>query len=103
VTAAWKKCAQLALRRVVSARGTHVSEVRHTLNQLIDEYIEKLSVLRNKMAHGQVVVALNRGNTEINEALSEEIRALNVVVLDSTRSLVRALPILSRGSLSRRN
>lgn len=91
ITAAWTKCVQLALRRVVSARGDHISEVKRTLGKLIGEYIEKPSVLRNTLAHGQVIVALNRGNTDVNTVLSTDIAGLNIVVLEQHKTACEGL------------
>ncbi len=52
---------------------------RQTLKNIIKEYIEKPQELRNKIAHGQWIHALNSSNTNENQATTDRINELNVV------------------------
>lgn len=86
ISAAWKKCVQLALRRVRAAKTGHVANVSRQLNRLIAEYVEAPSLLRNKVAHGQIVLALNRGNTDVNADLTAQLQDVDLVKLDRWRA-----------------
>jgi hypothetical protein len=55
--------------------------VLQKLNQLIEKFILDPSLIRNKLAHGQWRVALNRDNTAINRDITQEIASYDVVVL----------------------
>jgi len=52
---------------------------RTTLKKIIGEYIEKPQELRNKIAHGQWIHALNSTNTKENPDTTSRISDLNVV------------------------
>lgn len=82
VTSGWRKSVALAIRRVKGSRSGHLANVKKEVDSLIEIYIEAPSLVRNKIAHGQVVVALNRGNSDINGELTSKLKQLDVVVLD---------------------
>jgi hypothetical protein len=77
----WLKCAQLAVQRVDGAKSNHGPNVLQKLSSLIEKYIFDPSLIRNKMAHGQWEVALNRENTAINAAITKEIESHTIVEL----------------------
>ncbi|MDE1181508.1 hypothetical protein [Paraburkholderia sp.] len=81
VTAGWVKCAELALKRVEGAKSNHGANVSQKLRMMIERYIFDPSVLRNKLAHGQWCVALNRENTAINQEITKEIESHTIVEL----------------------
>ncbi|WP_157627249.1 hypothetical protein [Variovorax boronicumulans] len=91
VKAGWTKCAELTLMLVVSPKSSHVPNVRQKLNTLIDEYIFDPSMLRNKLAHGQWVMALNRENTAENPAMTQAISGLDVVDLYRKKDALASL------------
>ena len=72
----WTKCAQLAMRRVDGTSSSHVPNVLRKLEALIDDYIFDPSLIRNKLAHGQWSVALNRENTDINQEFTRQDKGL---------------------------
>jgi hypothetical protein len=82
VTAGWKKCVQLALKNMDGAKDGLKANVAKAISKLIKEYIEEPSILRNKIAHGQVVEALNKNNTNINPSITSKLKELNIVTLD---------------------
>jgi len=83
---AWKKCIELALSKVGSRNGNYLPNIRKRLERLVETYISSPSLVRNKIAHGQWVSALNRDNTNINQDLSLEINTLDIVKLDILRN-----------------
>lgn len=87
----WRKCIQLALLRVEASKSGHLHNVGQTLNRLVQEFVEDPSLLRNKLAHGQLVVALNRDNTAVNNDLTSEINDLDVVKIDRLRDALQGL------------
>ena len=87
----WRKAIELSLRRVQSTKSNHLPNVEQTLNRLVQEFIERPSLLRNKLAHGQIVVALNRDNTALNTDLTSEIASLDVVKIDRLRDAMQGL------------
>ena len=77
----WKTMIDIAMDKV-RQNWNEVDDLqkrRDLLHELIDTYIGKPSLLRNKIAHGQWKIALNRENTAVNTALTSEIDTLNVV------------------------
>lgn len=81
VKSGWLKCADLALKRVEGARSNHGHNVRLKLSSMIEQYIFDPSLVRNKLAHGQWCVALNRDNNAINPEITNEIELHTVVEL----------------------
>ena len=77
----WLKCLELALLRVEGRGGGHVPNVQRKLSAFINTYIFDPSILRNKVAHGQWVKALNRETESVNGDITQEISELNVVEL----------------------
>jgi len=51
---------------------------KDTIIEYLEDYIEKQSKIRNKIAHGQWKIALDKDNKQKNDALSEELENLNV-------------------------
>jgi hypothetical protein len=85
VTAAWEKCLALALKHVQSRKGSFVPNVKIELERMIEKYVEIPSQLRNKIAHGQWVVSLNRKNSGRNQALTTSLDEVDLVRLDSLK------------------
>lgn len=81
VKAGWIKCAELAMRRVGGAKSNHRPNVLQKIRSLIGEFIFDPSLIRNKLAHGQWSVALNRENTAVNADITNSIREHSVVEL----------------------
>ena len=54
---------------------------RTTLKSIIDEYIGKPQILRNKIAHGQWIHCLNSLNTNENTEISQRVANLDVVTI----------------------
>ena len=92
ITAAWHRCVSLALQRVSSrGRSNYLPNIEQRLEKLVDEYVGAPSVLRNKIAHGQWSVALNRENDAVNPEISKDLAALDVVTIDRWRLAVTKL------------
>ena len=81
VKAGWEKCVELTLKSVPAGPSNHPANVRQKLLDYIERYIFDPSQLRNKLAHGQWVKALNRENTALNILTTNEIETLDVVEL----------------------
>lgn len=82
VSDGWEKCIDLAVRRLSSGpKHNHVPNVILSLKRLIASYIKEPSLIRNKIAHGQWVVALNRKNTHVNPEMTTTLANLNALDL----------------------
>lgn len=81
IVSGWKKCIDIALWKINSKKSNHIPKVRKKIDNLIKEYIEEPSLIRNKIAHGQWCIALNRENTKENIELTEKVNNLTVVDL----------------------
>lgn len=77
----WLKAVELAMQNVKSSKSNHGHNVKQKLNSLINQYIFDPSIIRNKIAHGQWVQALNRDNTCINAEITREINQITIVDL----------------------
>ncbi|MDQ2178003.1 hypothetical protein [Marinifilum sp. D714] len=77
----WNKCLELALREIDNGNGEFRNKTQ-TLTRLIQKYIIEPSQIRNKIAHGQWVVAFNSENTSINTNTTSKINSLDFVKID---------------------
>ncbi len=58
---------------------------------MIESYIFDPSLLRNKLAHGQWCIALNRENDRVNADATAEIQNLNVIELYKRKQALEKL------------
>lgn len=92
VGAGWKKCLELGLAMLRhSPSSKFVPNAQQKLSRLVEQFIIQPSLLRNKIAHGQWVVALNRKNEAINQELTDEIASLDPVEVDVTFSIIQRI------------
>jgi hypothetical protein len=94
IKSAWLKCAEFSVRYVGGKKSNHVPNVLQTLTDLIDRFIFDPSLLRNKLAHGQWSVALNRQNTAVNHDITREIKDLTVVELYKKKYALQKLALI---------
>lgn len=78
----WKKCVALGIRHLDARRGNFSPNVAQKLSRLIETYVVDPSVIRNKLAHGQWRIALNRENSSVNHDLTRDISLINVVEIE---------------------
>ncbi|RTL10397.1 MAG: hypothetical protein EKK54_11100 [Neisseriaceae bacterium] len=79
ITAGWKKCIEIALRKTKFRKSSHCPNVKKELNKLINTYLLNPSQIRNKLAHGQFVIALRKDNNAVNDDLTDSIERLDIV------------------------
>lgn len=80
----WNKCLELGLKKVGKVnKGNFLPNVKQKIVRIIYEFVVEPSLIRNKIAHGQWKVALNRKNDAENNNLTNEINTL-----DSTKLLL---------------
>jgi hypothetical protein len=91
IKSGWQKCAELGMREVESRRSNHGHNVLKKLSALIEQFIFDPSLERNKLAHGQWRIALNRDNSAVNTDLTKEIEALNAVELHRRKQALEKL------------
>lgn len=77
----------LMLERAVSRVGNpstnaDLGNKLATLQSLVNKYVEGPALVRNKIAHGQWSVALNRGLTAKNDDLTQQIAGLDPVSIE---------------------
>ncbi|OPB86643.1 hypothetical protein BAS06_15720 [Elizabethkingia miricola] len=78
----WNYMLDLALLKVGDWNtNTDLKARREFLRETIKEYIEKPQELRNKIAHGQWIHALNSPNTKENTDTTNRILNLNIVTI----------------------
>jgi len=83
IAAAWDKCIDLALARVkAGSRSSYLPNVSLRLHRLVDEFVRRPALLRNKIAHGQWIAALNRQNDAVNREITDDLSTTDVVVID---------------------
>ena len=82
ITESWKLMIDLAMNKVGDwNNNVDLMGRRNKLHEIIGKYIEEPQGIRNKIAHGQWVHALNSQNTNENEDITQKISDLNVVEL----------------------
>lgn len=76
----WYKCLELAFKENAKKnKGSEVPNKTQELKKIIDKYIIDPSILRNKIAHGQLTIALNRKNTALNIDETQKLKQLDFV------------------------
>lgn len=78
----WKKCIELGLKRISNpGRSNYIPNIRQKLFSIVDEYVIAPSQVRNKVAHGQWIVALNQEHTAVNIDITKNLSDLDIVVI----------------------
>ena len=76
------KCLELGLTKVKPTLDTkRLQTVRQTVLALIKDYVANSSVVRNKIANGQWVEALNSDSSRVNPQLSKRLSDLTTIEL----------------------
>lgn len=83
IASGWKKAVELGLRYLDAKRGSFTPNAKRILFRVIDTHVFDPSLLRNKLAHGQWSVALNRDNDAVNADLTAKITDLDIVKLSA--------------------
>lgn len=79
---AWRKSVELGLRHLdAQKRGNFQPNAKKKLFEAIDAHVFDPSVLRNKLAHGQWVIALNHTNESLQQDITDKISNLTIVDL----------------------
>lgn len=78
----WVKCVNFAFNRLNTTNLGEVANKKQTLNRLMQEYIIKPSLIRNKVAHGQWIYCLNSDCTKINQNTTTQIGNLDFVKIE---------------------
>lgn len=94
IAGGWKKAVELGLRHLDASRGNFKPNARQKLNELVDTHVFDPSLLRNKLAHGQWTVALNRDNDAVHADMTAKIGSLDVVKIMSWLEVHRLLASL---------
>lgn len=78
----WLKCLDLAfIKFSESQKGSEIPNKKLNLSRIIQKYIVSPSIIRNKIAHGQLTVALNRSTSNLNPDLTNELESLDFVTI----------------------
>ncbi len=97
IAVGWKYMLSKAMTKV---GNTSINQdIRNRLNalvELVNEYIEEPCILRNKIAHGQWINALNRDNTAKNEELTNQLNSLDPVEIEKRFEVHRYLGYIIR-------
>jgi hypothetical protein len=78
----WIKCLELAFNKFSSfQKNSEIPNKKLELKRIIEKYVIAPSVIRNKIAHGQLTVALNSKNTDLNLDLTNQIQSLDFITI----------------------
>lgn len=77
----WVKCLNVIVNKITTKDQAYKNEVILSMNRLLEDYIKEPSEVRNRIAHGQWVIALNSKNTKENNNLTIKIENLDIVIL----------------------
>ncbi len=93
----WRAMIDLAMNKVGDWNtNKDLEKRRSSILSIVDEYIIKPSILRNKIAHGQWEIALNRENTNKNEELTLQLQKLDVVQITKWFEIHQFLALIVR-------
>jgi len=97
ITEGWKLMIELALKKVGDwEKNSDLQNRRQTIYRIIDEYIKEPSILRNKVAHGQWLIAFNKENTKINTEITKQLDELNIVEINKWFDIHQYLGLIVR-------
>ncbi|WP_218127128.1 hypothetical protein [Catalinimonas alkaloidigena] len=97
ITESWKLMIDLAMGKVGNWQDNDdLSSRRNKLHEIIKTYIEEPHGIRNKIAHGQWIHALNSNNTKENEEITQKISNLNVIDLTIWSEVHQYLALIIR-------
>lgn len=78
----WLKCLELGLDRVSKTpKSNYIPNIKQSVERIIHKFVHEPRLLRNKIAHGQWAIALNRSNDATNEELTKQVNKVDVVKL----------------------
>lgn len=78
----WFKTVELAFSKFSAySKNAEIPNKSKELKNIIQEYIIEPSIIRNKIAHGQIKIALNSKNTSLNNDLSNSLNNLDFVYI----------------------
>lgn len=93
----WNTIIDLAMNKVGNwSCNKDLKKRRDDLRSIIKEYIIEPSLLRNKIAHGQWEVALNKETTKENQELTNQLKTLNVVEIQKWFNVHQFLAFIIR-------
>ena len=79
----WTKCLDLAfLKFSKQSKGSEIPNKIQELEKIITKFIIDPSVLRNKIAHGQLTIALNNKITNLNPTITKQLDTLDFVEIN---------------------
>lgn len=88
----WLKCLEVAFISFSRhSKGSEIPNKLQELKRIVDRYVVDPSILRNKIAHGQLTVALNSKTTGLNLTISDQLQELNFVTIYRWFSVNRRL------------
>lgn len=90
----WVKCLKVVVNKITTKEQPYKDKVIVDVTTLLQNYIKEPSEVRNRMAHGQWITALNKDNTRINEALSTKIRMLDIITLTRYKNSFTLLSLI---------
>lgn len=76
----WFKVLDLAFLKFTKfSKNSDIPNKKQKLKKIITNYVIDPSIIRNKIAHGQISIALNKKNTALNLDISQKIDSLDYV------------------------
>jgi hypothetical protein len=78
----WEKAVRLGLAKVPARKSNFVPNAQQAIIRAIDAYVREPALIRNKVAHGQWLIALNRGNNAVNQNITKSLSELTIVDVD---------------------
>ena len=76
----WSKCIELGfLKFSKNSKGSEIPNKMLELKKMIQKFIVDPSVIRNKIAHGQLTIAMNSKNTNLNPELTNQLQNLDFI------------------------
>lgn len=97
IAAGWKYMLEEAMKKVGStSENKDIKKRLQSLIVLVKKYIEEPCILRNKIAHGQWINALNCKNNALNEDITNQLSSLDPVELEKRFEIHRYLGYIVR-------
>ncbi len=93
----WKLLIELAINKVGNInKSSDLQTRKETIINIISNHVEKQSILRNKIAHGQWVHAVNREHTKESFDFTSDLNNLDYVKIDILFKIHQYLGLILR-------
>lgn len=79
----WFKCLELGLRKVnPGKKSNYIPNISKKIKKIIEKFVIEPNSIRNRIAHGQWIIALNSENSNVNQEITANVQSIDLVIIE---------------------